>query len=203
MKSFAILALHGVNAVQLSRPSDSVFIQKTDGTVTEVVFAQFVDEADEIMKNSELVQMRKVDESKPDFHGYQPWYSGFEGNNHNNGEWRDAYERVVPERFTGDTADTFTAKIIKEYATEGKDEDTHKPNGHFTVTKDQTRQAAVEVLGTHLGLKGDDAESHLKKYFDTVWDHFDVNSVGTLEAIEVNKFMRDLCKPVKEHITLE
>ena len=35
----------------------------------------------------------KFEEKLPDFHGYTPEYSGFIGNNHEGGEWRDAYER--------------------------------------------------------------------------------------------------------------
>ena len=71
--------------------------------------------------NHKLVQIEesKVEEMLPNFHGYTPEYSGFEGNNFNGGEWRDSYNRTVPEVFTGDTADTFTQKMIKEYAVEG------------------------------------------------------------------------------------
>ena len=121
------------------------------------------------------------------FHGYQPWYSGFEGNNHNGGEWRDAYERVVPEHFTGDVYDTFTAKMIKDFAVEQKDKDTHKPNGKFFLTKANAKAASYEVLETHLGLKGGDADAHLKKYFEPVFSHMDVNDTGMLEAIEMSK----------------
>jgi hypothetical protein len=93
--------------------------------------------------------------------------------------------------------------MIKEYAIESADKDTGLPTGHFTVKKDAARRAAVEVLDTHLGLKGADAEGHLNRYFDEVWDHFDVLRTGALEAVELNHFMRDLCKPVKEFIYLE
>ena len=50
----------------------------------------------------------KIEEKKKDFHGYTTWYDGFEGN----GDWRDPYERKVPEAFTGETRDTFTEKMI-------------------------------------------------------------------------------------------
>ena len=102
-----------------------------------------------------------------------------------------------------ETSDTFTKKMIKEYALEVADEDTGLPTGKFIVSKDATRKAAVEVLGTHLGLFGADAEAHLAKYFDMVWSHFDVLSKGSLEAVELNHLMRDLCKPVKPFIYLE
>ncbi len=66
-------------------------------------------------------------------------YSGFGGNNHNGGEWRYSYERETPDMFTGDTADTFTAKMIKDFAVEAHDENTGMPNGHFFVTKEKTK----------------------------------------------------------------
>ena len=147
--------------------------------------------------------MARVEELQPHFQGYTPEYSGFEGNNHNEGQWRDAYERQVPEHLTGDTADTFTAKMVKDYAVEGQDEETGKPNGKFWVSHDKTMEAAKEVLSTHLNIKGAEQASYLNKWFDQVWDHMDVNKKGALEAGELNKFMRDLCKPVKEHITLQ
>ena len=93
--------------------------------------------------------------------------------------------------------------MIKDYAVEGQDKETGKPNGLFFMSHDKTRMAALEVLNTHLGMRGADADSYLNKYFDQVWEHFDVNHKGALEAVELNHFMRTLCKPVKEHIILE
>ena len=89
----------------------------------------------------------------PTWAGYEADYSGFGGNNHNGGEWRYSYERELPEHFTGDTADTFTAKMIRDFATEGHDEDSGKPNGHFFVSREKTKLATHEVLSTHLNLK--------------------------------------------------
>ena len=208
MKSIAIAALLGaINATRLTT-DDSVFIQFTNGAETEVQFAQtgFVDDSERMIEDTRLLHLEehKFEEKLPGFHGYTPEYSGFEGNNHNNGEWRDAYERKLPAHFEGEEGvDTFTAKMIKEFALEGQDEDTGKPNGHFTVSKANTQKAALEVLDTHCGLKGADADAHLAKYFDKVWEHFDVNNKGALEAVELNHFMRDLAKPIKEHINLE
>ena len=93
--------------------------------------------------------------------------------------------------------------MIVDYATEAHDQETGKPNGKFYVDKAKTKQASYEVLATHLNLKGKEAEAHLKKYFETTWQHMDVNNEGKLEAIEINHFMRNLCKPVKEFINLE
>merc|ERR1712167_128945 len=92
---------------------------------------------------------------------YHPSYHEFPGNEGTWGDWREPYERVVPEVFEGDTGDTFTKKMIKEYAIETANKDTGMPTGKFIMTKDLTRKASVEVLGTHLGLYGADAEAHL------------------------------------------
>mmetsp|Transcript_19635 Transcript_19635/g.30287 ORF Transcript_19635/g.30287 Transcript_19635/m.30287 type:complete len:94 (+) Transcript_19635:290-571(+) len=93
--------------------------------------------------------------------------------------------------------------MIKDYAVEGQDKETGQPNGRFYLSHDKTKAASLEVLATHLNIKGDEANQYLAKYFDQVWEHFDVNHLGSLEAVELNHFMRSLCKPVKEHIILE
>ena len=153
---------------------------------------------------TQAVKYRKIEEVMDHFGGYTADYSGFDGNNGPNGHWRYSYERVVPERFTGDTADTFTGHMIKDFATEGHDPDTGLPTGHFFLTKAKAKEATYEVLATHLNITDKKAQDeYLEKYFDAVWKHMDVNDTGKLEAIEMNKFMRTLCKPLKENITLE
>ena len=201
MKYIVTLALIGTLSVKETKAWISTNLQRQmDGTFTAVGQEE---SSDDDHQPHMMLQLRRVEEKLPNFHGYTPDYSGFEGNNHLGGEWRDPYERVVPEMFTGDTADTFTAKMIKDYAIEGQDKDSGKPNGKFYITKDACKRASYEVLATHLGLRGAAADAHLKQYFDDVWDHMDVNHTGALEAIEINKFMRTLAKPIKEHITLE
>ena len=59
----------------------------------------------------------------------------------------------MPDTFTGDTSDTFTEKMIREFAVEAHDKDTGLPNGIFSLSKEQTKEAAYEVLATHLGYK--------------------------------------------------
>ena len=74
----------------------------------------------------------------------------------------------------------------------------------FSPIKDnQDAKTSFEVLETHLGLKDAEANAHLAKYFDEVWNHHDVLNKGSLEAIELNHFMRDLCRPIKDPIYLE
>ena len=180
-----------VVAALLGYTQAGIRLTKTDGSITDLPENLFLQ-----------VEESKIEE-KDQKVVYHPGYDGFEGNKGTFGDWREPYERVVPERYEGDTGDTFTKKMIKDYAIETADEDTGLPTGHFIVKKADTRKAAVEVLGTHLGLFGADAEAHLAKYFEMVWNHFDVLNKGALEAVELNHFMRDLCKPVKPFIYLE
>ena len=46
-----------------------------------------------------MAQARRVEETGADFEGFHADQHGFVGNNNNNGEWKDAYERVLPGNF--------------------------------------------------------------------------------------------------------
>ena len=84
------------------------------------------------------VQTEKVEETAADFEGFKADLHGFVGNNNNNGEWKDAYERKIPENFSAEDehhVDTFTKNVLEKYATEGVT-DGGKPNGKFFITKD-------------------------------------------------------------------
>lgn len=87
-----------------------------------------------------LVQsgVRRVEETDPGFEGFPASLDGFVGNNHNEGQWKDSYDRVVPGHLDNeDTAvpvDSFTANVIKNYATEGVTKE-GMPNGTFFITK--------------------------------------------------------------------
>ena len=105
------------------------------------------------------------------------------------------YERVIPPRFTADSDDLFMRSMLNTYAIEGaKDkEDGGGPNGDFFMPKATARAAAVEVLGTHKGLTGANAEAYLKTYFDKAWGHFDVNQTGSVAVYRMAELMRFLC----------
>ena len=64
--------------------------------------------------------------------------------------------------------------------------------------KDQAKTLASEVVETHLGLKGAEKETFMTKNFDQIWDHYDVNNEGVMDAMWVSTLMRALCKPVKD-----
>ena len=142
----------------------------------------------------------KVEETADDFGGFEADLHGFVGNNHNNGEWKDAYDRKLPGNYEDHEehqVDTFTRNVLKNYATEGVTED-GKPNGQFFIVKDQCKELSKEVVGTHLGLSGAKRDEWLGQHFDDMWTHYDVNNEGVMDALWVSTFMRALCKPVKD-----
>ena len=46
--------------------------------------------------------LAKVEETSGSFAGFDPERNGFIGNNHNGGQWVDAYNRVIPKDFADD-----------------------------------------------------------------------------------------------------
>jgi hypothetical protein len=110
------------------------------------------------------------------------------------------YERVIPARFDQPTeanpqVDIFMRSMLNQYAIEGaKDkEEGGGPNGDFQMTKATARAAAVEILGTHKGLTGANAEAYLSTYWNKAWGHFDVNQTGSLAVYRTAELMRFLC----------
>ena len=93
--------------------------------------------------------------------------------------------------------DTFTANVIKNYATEGVTTD-GKPDGRFFIVKASAKKIASEVVATHLGYKGKELKDFMTRKFDETWKHYDVNDEGTMEAMWASPFMRALCKSVKD-----
>merc|ERR1711907_663241 len=102
------------------------------------------------------------------------------------------YERQIPAHFSGDGDDLFMRSVLKNYALEGKDEDTEKPTGKFTLDETQAKALATEVLGTHKGLTGANLKNYMDTYWAKAWGHFDVNKSGEIEAIGAPQLMRFL-----------
>jgi len=69
-------------------------------------------------------------------------------------------------------------------------ERTHK----FYLNKSVAKDAALEILGTHFSLKGDAANSFLKKNFDDAWYYYDVNQANKIDAIGCGTFFRYLTR---------
>ena len=147
-----------------------------------------------------MAQSHRVEETQPDFEGFHADQHGFVGNNYNKGEWKDAYERVLPGSFEeGDdhAVDKFTQNVLQNFATEGVTPE-GKPNRQFFIVKDQAKELAAEVVESHLGFRGVEKAAFLKKHFNETWEHYDVNDEGTIDAYWANPFMRALCKSEKD-----
>ena len=115
-----------------------------------------------------------------------PWYmNGFGG--------YMVYKRDVPDRFEKETDDKLMESMYNNYATEGKDEKTGKPNGHFWVTHDDAARAAAEVIETHLHLHGKDRSDYLKENFNSQWKRFDVIGDGKVDIDRMPAFLRLIC----------
>ena len=163
--------------------------------------------ADLVMSKAEIISkaiirsgMRRVAETDKSFGGFEASHNGFVGNNHNGGEWMDAYSRDIPNNFDASDdhpVDAFTQNVMQNYATEGVTEE-GKPDGHFFIVKAQAKALAKEIVKTHLGYVGDQNDKFISKYFDDTWHHYDVNDEGTMDALWVSTVMRALCKPVKD-----
>lgn len=73
--------------------------------------------------------------------------------------------------------------LAKNYAVEAVDADGN-PNGNFFLTKDLARNAAYEIVGTHLGYTGDKADAFVNANFDRAWEHADLLKNGFLTVTE-------------------
>ena len=82
--------------------------------------------------------------------------------------------------------------VMSNYALEGKDDDTEKPTGVFTLDETQAKALAKEVLGSHKGLSGDKFKSYMDTYWAKSWGHFDVNKTGSIAADLAPGLMRFL-----------
>merc|ERR1711907_853831 len=101
------------------------------------------------------------------------------------------YERKIPKHIDqGD--DLFMKSVMKNYALEGKDEDTQKPTGVFTLDETQAKALAYEVLSTHKGLSGANNKGYMDTYWAKAWGHFDVNKTGSIPAEQAPGLMRFL-----------
>ena len=130
----------------------------------------------------------KWDEKNP-HPGFQAGHDDFEGH-----EGLGKYDRVVPDNLGGPGSgdDMFAWSMINNYALELATPE-GKPTGQFVFKPGQAKQAAYEIIDTHLGLKGAEAEDYLNKYFDKTFAHFDTANYGYIEADRMSGFFRYLC----------
>ena len=153
-----------------------------------------------------MVQTDKILENLDNWDGWHAHMHEFPGTINQNGNFMDSYDREIPVRFQGNSADmdyypvdTFTQNMLKKYAIEGvsgKKVKDPKPTGAFYLTKDTAREAAAEVICTHFKKCGADGEKYLAFYYEDAWNYYDVNRVGRIDAIGVSQFFRHLTRPL-------
>tara|TARA_B110000305_G_C19151797_1_gene498412 strand:- start:151 stop:669 length:519 start_codon:yes stop_codon:yes gene_type:complete len=114
---------------------------------------------------------------------YPHWMDGFGGYH--------TYKRDIPDRFESEADDTLMKSLYKNYATEG--ESGGKPNGHFWVTEADAKRVAAEVAETHLGQKGEAADSYVAAQFMPLWKKYDVNEDGKIEIDRMPTLLRTFC----------
>ena len=121
--------------------------------------------------------------------GYQANHDDFEGL-----EGYGKYDRQVPDHFSGPGSgdDQFMNSMITNYAVEEATPE-GKPTGKFVFRRENARQAAIEIVGTHLGLHGKEAQAYLDEHFDKTFEHFDTAGDGKIEAARMSGFFRFLC----------
>jgi len=79
------------------------------------------------INDESLVQVEEAKINEQAWGGIEASMHEFPGTVNEHGNWQDAYERVLPERFQGDAADgtapvdKFTQNLIENYAVEGID----------------------------------------------------------------------------------
>ena len=97
--------------------------------------------------------------------GYESFHDDFDGD-----EAFGKYDRKVPDHLSGPGSgdDQFMNSMISKYALEISKPD-GTPTGEFVFKYPHAKQAAYEIVDTHLGLKGAEAEDYLSKYFDKAW----------------------------------
>ena len=63
--------------------------------------------------------------------------------------------------------------------------------------------ASKEVIATHMGLKGKEADDYLAANFEKTWNHFDVTPNGSIGVDRMSQFMRTLCGNVTIDLDLQ
>merc|ERR1712159_391472 len=91
--------------------------------------------------------------------------------------------RSVPSQFSEGKDDLLVKSLIQNYAVEAIDAD-GAPNGDFYLTKDGAKDAASEIVETHLGYTGDKADAFINANFERAWNHADLLKNGFLTVEE-------------------
>lgn len=109
------------------------------------------------------------------------------------------YERVVPDKFKDDK---LLNNIVQNYAWEGRNEAGDK-TGTFYMNKDLTTVVAKEVVETHMHKTGADRDAWVEEHLNKLWNHYDVNHEGVVDAQRIPPMLRQLVGEVESTIGLQ
>ena len=134
-------------------------------------------------------------EGGDDLKEFPHWMNGFGG-------YR-TYMRDIPDRFETESDDTLMRSLYENYATEGADAN-QLPNGHYWVTKKNAEAVSREVIGTHLGIKEEEAaNAYIAENFEPLWHKYDVKEEGFLDIDRMPAFLRSICGNAEACIGLQ
>jgi len=205
----------GFGIIERKSNQDKLFMQMKDDED---------DESDDDEFNHHLVQTDKILEKAQGWGGWAPNMVDFPGNQNEFGNWVDPYERVKPEIFVGDSADSetppvdkFTQNLIDNYAFEASTGPAEGgavaagahhplPSGKFFISKSQGFKLAEEILCTHFKKCGGDGEAWLNEFagdqhsfgtrWDEAWNYWDVLKAGKIDAVGASVLYRHLTLPL-------
>ena len=208
MKYLAIAALLGlVSAGQVEQSQalnqvnqEKLYVAMAEASSSDSSDSDSSDDEDVQLKSKALTQTQfnswlkhDDDDEAPKEKPYPHWMDGFGGYH--------TYKRDIPDRFETTADDTLMRSLYKNYATEGEKDGL--PNGHFWVTKEDAKRVSKEVVETHLGLHGADADGYLGSNFDALWSKYDVNEEGRVEIDRMPTFLRSMCGSAEGCIGLQ
>jgi len=111
-------------------------------------------------------------------------------------EANGGYTRLIPTEFVAERDDRLMHSLVTKYAREVVKNG--KNTGELFCNKADALAVSTEVVGTHLGYKGDKAKAYLNgegddeenAIFNNTWNHFDVNKDGLIEVERMPQFLR-------------
>ena len=104
------------------------------------------------------------------------------------------YKRIIPAQYqqtNGQGGDNFMASAIQNWAVEGG-KDKGKPNGQFWFEPYGAQLASKKVVMDYIHVSEQEAENIVCSRFNTVWNYYDVNNEGKIDADRMPRFWREL-----------
>lgn len=113
---------------------------------------------------------------------------------------------MIPEQFRQKSSYDYTNEhipedknmhdLIKNFAKEGKDEDTGRPNGTFFLDKKNAEQFVTpyvkKYLATHTKEETRDFDLFMNMDFNEKFDHYDVLGTGFVDTYQMGRFLKEL-----------